>query len=620
MEIPVRFRCKKVELQKKRSGGHASAGADPFSRRSLTDSQTTRRTEMMKRYLILVMALLVIGLPLFAGGTTEKTEEAAAEEGPQYGGTFTIYNWNREDPPIPDIADGQHMPTQWLSPIQEQPVMGDFLKFGPRGTNEYDFYLSSYVPTKYMTGWILESWEIEFDKYTWHVRPGIYWAPNEQQSAWMPARELTAQDVVEDLLYFREAPGGKFFKERSGEIRVTGEYDLEIEITQYNPALFRVIAYEDRALISPPEMLEAGADKWENQVGTGPWMFKEYVKGSHMSYSKNPNWWMTTTIDGVVYDDIPFADEMVAPIIPDESTQIAALRTGKLDIFINRGGVSPQYWDTLAQTSPELKSKKVRAGNGTVLVLNCTQPPFDDMAVRRAVMVGTDLEAFAELQGAGPVPKHWFPLVDANAAYTPLKDLPEDIGVLYEYDPAKARQMLADAGYPNGFKTETWLHSTPAGLDNAALLKDQWSKIGVEVDIKAVDQTTHSTKIRKTEYTGTSWDGPAVGDAMRNVSQHGLTGNFFNTPKWSNPKFDELVDKASYALDTDEQNRLLKEASLIMLREAPYIPLFMRVSAIYWWPWIQNYYGEVNIHDSAQPGVLLAHAWLDQKMKKEMGY
>ena len=91
------------------------------------------------------------------------------------------------------------------------------------------------------------------------------------------------------------------------------------------------IGFEDRSIYSPPETRAAGAEKYENHIGTGAFMFDEYVSGSHMSYKRNPDYWDTTIIDGQEYE-LPFIDKVVCPIIPDPSTRVAALRTGTFDL------------------------------------------------------------------------------------------------------------------------------------------------------------------------------------------------------------------------------------------------------------------------------------------------
>ncbi|GAJ07285.1 unnamed protein product, partial [marine sediment metagenome] len=236
---------------------------------------------------------------------------------------------------------------------------------------EYAFQLKAYIPDEYLTGMLLEDWVITPEKTIWHVRPGIYWAADNVD--WMDNRELIAQDVVEDLLIFRDcAAGGWAFRgmtEADG-IYATDRYTLVIETPGgFDLTMMYIIGYEDRSLFTPPEMEVApgGAASWANQVGTGPFMLKEYVVGSHMTYIPNPNYWDTTTIDGVEYQ-IPFVDEMIYPIVPDPSSLMSALRTGVAD-FCGPGTLGSEYWPALEQTAPGLLSATYPVPEGGLLGL-----------------------------------------------------------------------------------------------------------------------------------------------------------------------------------------------------------------------------------------------------------
>ncbi len=575
---------------------------------------------MVKKITIFVCVVLIILIPVcaFAGGKKEPPVAAAEEGEPQYGGTFTFF-WPvlDRDPPSPDIKDGAFHQTQWLNPIQEQPLMGDFVNKGPRGSGEYDFQLFSYIPEPYLTGWLLESWEVQADKLIWRVRPGIYWAADNVD--YMENRELVAEDIVADIIDFKAAPAGGILRDKTGNIYATGKYTLVVELTSFDHLIQYRIGYEDRAGVSPPELQAAGATEWKNQVGTGAFIFKEYAVGSHMRYTKNPNWWQTANIDGVEYK-LPFVDELILPIIPDVATQIASLRTGKLDVIGGEGGVAPAYWESLDKTAG-LKSIKTPAGVGNVLVFKCNEPPFDNVDVRRAMMVGTDLKAFADLQGVGPLPKHWYPVPEGTVdAHISIEKLPKDIQLLYDYDPVKAKKMLADAGYPDGLSIEHWVTTVPAALDRAALLKAMWAKIGVEVEIKPHEALVNTEALRAGTYVNLIEDGPKVGNPILFPYVHGYTEDWFNAAKWSNKEFDALGDQLMQYIDVPEQNSLVKEMTLIFLREVPYLPRSLVVTGHYWWPWIKNYYGERSLGDSGQPLPMMGHAWLDQSMKKSMGF
>jgi len=471
-----------------------------------------------------------------------------------------------------------------------------------------------------LKGLLLESWEISNEQMTWHVKSGIHWAADNVD--WMENRELTAQDMVDDLLYYRNVSvSGSVFKGMSGDIYADGRYTVIIEFSKgFNVAMLRQIGYENRQLYTPPEMIVAGAGMWENQVGTGPFMLKEYVVGSHMTFERNPNYHETTTINGVEYQ-LPFVDEVIAPIIPDESTRVAALRTGTVDIYQK---TPAEQWATIDATAPGISSSKYSGGMGVGINLRCDEPPFDDVNVRRAMFIGTDLKAFADAQGQGPLPIDWFPAFTGDPlVYVPLEDMPADQKILYEYNPTLAKQMLETAlGPPDAegvfFTTQLYTGNTPDCLDRAALLEAQWAKIGVTLEIKAYDTATYYDYIYNKTYTGSCELNPAVANPV--TMQIGLsTGDYWNFNLWSNARFDEVL--AQMLAEPDEAKRapMIKELNTIKVTDAILIPTTSIPEGIYWWPWLRNYYGETNVQDIGLQA-LMAYVWIDEDLKTEMGY
>jgi len=436
----------------------------------------------------------------------------------------------------------------------------------------------------------------------------------------MENRELTADDMAADLLYFREAPGGATFKKwtAGGDIYATDRYTLVIEFTAYSSEWLYIIGYEERALFSPPEMEVAGMDKWENQVGTGPFMFKEYVVGSHMTYERNPNYWKTTTIDGVEYE-LPFYDEIVWPIIPDVATQMAALRTGELDIHY----IMPvEQWENMEETASGILSSKYTAARGVGCFLRCNEPPFDDVEVRRAMMVGTDMKAFGDMHGVGSLPIHWAPLWPGHpeTLYTPLEDLPASVQLLFDYNPTLAKQMLADAGHPDGFKVQLNVGATVQWQDMMALLAAQWAEIGVEAEI-VVRDAAGNTKVKYAQtYHGGLAQNWETGNPIALLSRFESTTTM-NFSAWYDDYFDEQIGlMTSTVLSPAEEASIGKALAVYMLGEVPAIPLSATPEAVYWWPWVKNYYAETNVADRSFGMVFAGYTWLDQDLKAEMGY
>ncbi|MBN1686901.1 MAG: ABC transporter substrate-binding protein, partial [Spirochaetales bacterium] len=504
----------------------------------------------------------------------------------------------------------------WRMGFQEMPLVGDFEKYGPRGSGEFEFLVRGFIPLTYMKGQLLESFDIQKDKIIWNVRKGVYWHGNKPDV--MKSRELVASDLVWWVNYRRQAPAGSYIKTVIGDAKEIDKYTLEIPFLKgYDFTVMYLIGYEDRACVEPPESVKAGADQWDKQVGTGPFMNEEYVVGAYFKYSRNPNYWDTTTIDGKEYE-LPFVDEWTHPIIAEEASRVAALRTGKVDWFAT---VPAPHWPTLDK-NPDIMSKKAVAAIGEVVAPQLNKPPFNDINVRRALMIGTDIAAFNRLLGVDiDMPIDFHPAYPGDpSVYTPINELPADLQELYKYDPVKAKKMLADAGYPNGFKMEVVFENPPMDQERASLLASQWAKIGVEVEIKICDNTT---------YVGYRYD-KNFKDALQTVvetpgavfllQRTAYTGATLNPGHYSSAKMDALIDDIVGTVDNDEMNRKTKAACVELLRDVHVIPLQVGLDGYYWWPWVKNYAGEFNVADAMQPVPIIARMWVDQDLKKKMGY
>ena len=238
------------------------------------------------------------------------------------------------------------------------------------------------------------------------------------------------------------------------------------------------------------------------------------------------------------------------------------------------------------------------------------------------MMIGTDMRAFAKLNRAEDMPAYWFPISDANPkAHVPWEELPDDIKILYDYNPERAKQLLAEAGYPNGIKTNYLTESTPNELDYANLLVDQWAKIGVDLKVDSFETTVYRSKIYSNppNYTGTvSFGNPTVDPALV-YGMYYRTDGYCNFGEFSESNFDALCDNVNMELDDEKRNAMSREAALIAMRDVPGVPMFLGASRLYYWPWVKGYYGELSIHDWSLAG-LIPYMWIDQNLKSEMGF
>jgi peptide/nickel transport system substrate-binding protein len=341
------------------------------------------------------------------------------------------------------------------------------------------------------------------------------------------------------------------------------------------------------------------------------------VRGSQATYERNPNYWGKTTIDGKEYQT-PFIDKMIWPVIADESTQIASLRTGKIDWA---EAVSPRYGETLAKTSPDLvKYPYLLSGSLVVALQSSTDEIFKNEALRRAMMIGTDLETIGKnAWGEGNYDIN--PLVRGSALYTPIAQMPPSTKELFTYDMAKAKKMLADAGYGGGFEMEMTYAPSQTNFqaeDIASMIVDMWSKIGIKVKLNPVEAPVLTNLVYGHTYTDALLCGRAYMTGGVSMAM-GVKGHEENTGDWENAAYTEAYNKAFSERDPVKSLAIKKEMAIQLLNAAPMIPTPVFSLDCYTWPWIKNYAGEISggfTHFNPMSKIM----WIDEALKSKMGY
>jgi peptide/nickel transport system substrate-binding protein len=201
-----------------------------------------------------------------------------------------------------------------------------------------------------------------------------------------------------------------------------------------------------------------------------------------------------------------------------------------------------------------------------------------------------------------------------------MEKLPADAQELYKYNPEKARKMLADAGYPNGFEMKFFISSDDnENVGFASLLKDEWAKIGVKVNIVANDYVTYRRFRDTFTFDDAIIAGTQIGNATGSVTNLLKSEAWLNYSRYSNKRVDELSDMISAEMDPAKQDAYIKEAAVIATQEVSAIGAYLMPQADYWWPWLKGFYGEVSIEDGSFGG-LAAYVWIDQALKKQLGH
>jgi peptide/nickel transport system substrate-binding protein len=302
---------------------------------------------------------------------------------PKYGGSITILETLTESAgsPQPIGGLGTGATDQFRLKVMEKGLAGDIYQYGAFGNGTFLFKDDVGTPLRYATGVLWESWDITPNLITFHIRPGIYWTGESINPGVMDKREYTAEDYKYSLLRRLDADNPQYAGYFAGidyvvepwvdHVRVVDKYTVEVD-TNYYHSQWDSIFVGGAGRQMARENWEAGGDDWNNLVGTGPFIMDEFVQGSHVTVRRNPDYWQKCPINGKLYPT-PFLDEVVMPMILDESTAAAALRTGTVDVFVK---IKAQHVASLDQTNPEL-NKIVYLGNVHGVRFNTSNPPLD---------------------------------------------------------------------------------------------------------------------------------------------------------------------------------------------------------------------------------------------------
>jgi peptide/nickel transport system substrate-binding protein len=293
-------------------------------------------------------------------------------------------------------------------------------------------------------------------------------------------------------------------------------------------------------------------------MGTGPYMLKEWEIGEYVLFTKNPYY----HIEG-----LPKTEEIKFIVVLDDNTRLLQLATGQLDIATYVPFSKLQEVDS----NPKLTAMAVPSTFTYNIFLNHTRKPYDSQKVREALDYGTDKQALVNfiLFGNGEVATSFRP--PSSLFYnSSLKDR--------GYDVEKAKALLAEAGYPNGFDAEFLLRSDDLVFEQiSVLIKEQWSKIGINVSIHALE-----SGVGKAQYRAFNYD-LIVGPWTDDMNDPSAQCEYYFIPEnmdcastgWtSTERAIELTQKGKRETDLEKREQIYLELQQILYDEVPFIPVF----------------------------------------------
>ncbi len=601
----------------------------------------------MRRLVCLLACMAVVGLLLAScgkpqqtttttqgttpptGGPTTGPVSTTSADKPQYGGNIvvsTTTNWQDFDEIVGSPITFNHT----MRFTNQELWIGDFAS-GPAGTNENPFGDSR--PMMFKTGDLAESWDFsKWDEGTliFHIRKGVHFAldPSSAASRLVNGREVTAEDVVYSFKQVCSATTSYIHLMYpvlwNANVSLTAPDKYTFMIHADPPTSVWFLRVTDFFHVVPHEVVEKYGNMrdWRNSVGSGPYLLKDLVDNSSVTFARNPTYWMKDTGNAGKGNQLPYADAKFL-IIVDTATVQSAFRTGKIDVLNANWKDGPNFIKAL----PDIKSRENPAfGAAGATVMRTDKPPFNDIRVRKALFKALDFKTISEVL-TGPGSRYLsYPIGYSRlylSAYLDLADpdCPAEVKDIYTYDPAAAIQLLKDAGYPSGIKGKIIVMNGQDVMDYYQTAQTYWAKAGIDVTIDPREQGSWYTILQKRDYDFMMWGTfSPITNLHSCASMYGPSAT--NGSYVDDPQVKEARDKMM-ALDVKDDptaDAMHRELMKYVLAQCWVVPQSGGVSYGLWWPWLKQFYGGRGGWGYINTDNWVIWAWIDQALKKSMGH
>jgi len=433
--------------------------------------------------------------------------------------------------------------------------------------------------TKVVPG-LAERWDISPDgkTYTFHLRRGVKWHSNR---IFKPTRDFDADDIVFSL--------ERQWKENHPFFKVTSSnhsYFNDMNLPAVLKSVEKLDAYTVRVTLNEPEapflsdlamefaaiqskeyadaMRKAGTPEKIDQepIGTGPYFLVQYQKDAVIRYRAFADYW----------EGKAKIDDLVFSITPDAAVRWAKVQKGECHVMPYP---NPADLDAMRRT-PSVEVLEQPGLNIGYLAYNTTKKPFDDVRVRKALNMAINKKAIidAVYLSTGVAAKN--PIPPTMWSYN--DDIMDD-----PFDPAAAKKLLSEAGYPNGFTTDLWAMPVqrpynPNARRIAELMQADLAKIGVTAEIRSFEWGEYRKRLQNGEHmmgqlgwTGDNGDPDNFLHSLLGCNAARTDGS--NIAKFCYPPFEELVAKAKSVSDQAERTALYRKAQVVFKEQAPWFTI-----------------------------------------------
>lgn len=398
---------------------------------------------------------------------------------------------------------------------------------------------------------LAESWrQPDLQTYVFHLRRGV---------KFHNGREMTADDVKYSLERLRNPKTSAYpsFYEPLRSVDVLDKYTVRLSLAVPDATFLPYLAHNQFSAVVPREVVEQHGDLKAVAVGTGPFKLKKYVPGDVTEYERNPDYWEK---------DLPRVDGIVMRVIKDETSRLAAVRRGTLDI----AWVKEPEMAELAAREKGIRVQTPPPARQSRFWLQHDRFPFNVKKLRQAIAAAIDREAMVKtvVMGRGEITSAIPP---SSAPYTLGRD---EVAKLpfYKRDLALARRLLQEAGHPNGFEfTVVTSDHSPDYMPIVQMMQSQLRDVGIKLNIQQLEWGIHLSKWQAGDFQGLMMGGVWAHDPDAYLRPFFHSKSKSNFGKYANPEVDQLLDESRVTTDQKKRVEMWRRLQEILADDIPII-------------------------------------------------
>lgn len=423
---------------------------------------------------------------------------------------------------------------------------------------------------------LASSWEqVDDVTYVYQIRDDVTFSDGSP---------MTMDDVIYSLERTRDPDVASYMASMFANVdtfEATGEWELTVKLLEPDATWQYVLGTTAGHVISKAFAEDAGDSLGTPEgglMGTGPYKFVSWQNGTQIELERNENYWG---------DDPGYYDKLVFKIISEDATRVAALQNGDIDCTV----APPESMLDVIEGDDNLSMTEAAGFGVTFLAFNTQKAPFDDANVRNAVYLALDLDAIQTnlVKNAGNPST---PLPNSDALFTMEGERwSEYLGGLTPHarDVETAKQLLADAGYEEGFSCRLVINDTTLRNSMALAMQEQLAEVGIELTIDKVSTDEHTAYQfgdildadgqRDYDMIMAGWEADFP-DPSANLESLYSAGISSNSAAYDNPEVDRLIKEQKKSSDPTERNDLMFQAYDIITQETPYVFMYYPVKHI----------------------------------------